>query len=435
MPTPNPDNGGHTVIDDSDGARRSSDPADTRNPEQSIDCGVCVIGAGFSGLAVSNELRSRDLPFTCIDRSPGIGGLWQHSADLNSSPAYRELHLNTSAKVTAFSDFPMPDHYPRYPGLRQVEEYLRAFAADRDLQRHVELGTEVVSVRQNEDLTWDVVTTDGTARRRRRFGHVVVAGGLHSTPRWPEPAVPGTDTFPGRIVHSFGFRDASAHAGERVLVLGLGNSACDIAVELSRTAAETFLSVRHGTHVVPKQLMGIPIDEITETDWWGRMSFRVQRNLVERLLHLIRGDIRNYGIPEPNHRIFSKSVTISDDLLPRITHGDITPKPVVDHFDGATAHFSDGSSAQFDSVVCCTGYRLDFPFLPDRCPFTEDGRVGLYRRVVAPRHPGLYFVGLVKPVGSVTRSLERQSAFWRHSSLNRKPISRPLRWSSAKRGS
>ncbi|WP_344682346.1 flavin-containing monooxygenase [Saccharopolyspora taberi] len=377
-----------------------------------MDNEVCIIGSGFSGLAVANELRRRNIPFTCVDRSAEIGGVWQHSQDLNSSPAYRALHLNTSSRTTAFHDFPMPADYPRYPGLRQVSEYLCDFAAQRDLKRDVELRTEVVSARQNSDLTWDVVTRDESgAARSRRFRNVVVATGQHWRPRFPDPPIAGADTFGGRVLHSFGFSDAAAHAGERVLVLGIGNSACDIAVELSRAAEKTFLAIRHGAHIVPKQLMGIPVSEISDSDWWGRMSFQVQRSLIERLLQLIRGDIRAYGIPEPDHRIFSRSVTISDELLPRITNGGVIPKPMIDRFEGDLVHFTDGSSERIDAVVHCTGYELEFPFLPAECVFTADGSVGLYQRVVAPRHPGLYFAGLIKPVGSVTRSVESQSVW------------------------
>lgn len=372
---------------------------------------TCVIGAGFSGLAAARALRQRGLPFTCVDRSTAIGGLWHYSEDADASPAYRSLHLNTSRKVTSFTDFPMPETYPRYPRHDQVAAYLREFAEHYGLLEHMELGTEVLTVQRRPDGGWDVTTRDRATgeERCRRFANVVVATGHHWSPRLPEPAIPGADTFPGVQIHSSAYRDPSPYIGKRVLVLGIGNSACDISVELSRIADRTLLAMRRGAHVVPKQMMGIPIDEIATKWWWARMPFRVQRRFIEVLLRIIRGRITDYGIPEPDHRIFSAPVTISDELLSRISHGDILVRPMMERFEGATAHFTDGTSDEIDAVIYCTGYRIEFPFLPSDHVFAPDGRVALYRRVVPVNHPGLYFVGLIRPVGSITRLVEAQS--------------------------
>lgn len=303
----------------------------------------------------------------------------------------------------------MPESYPCFPGLDQISAYLNSFADHFGLRRYVELGTEVVGLRQLDDRSWVVTTRDRRTgvQRQRRVGHVVVATGYHWEPRLPDP-VPGADSFPGSRVHSMNYRDAGDYAGKRIVVLGFGNSACDIAVELSRAAATTFLSVRRGVHVVPKQMMGIPIADIANSKWWSWLPFRVQRRFIELLLLMIRGRVTSYGIPEPDHRIFSAPITISDDLLSRIQHGAVTVKPRIDRFESSTVYFTDGTSEEVDAVICCTGYDFTFGFAPRESVFGDTGQVALYRRVVPPRCANLYFLGLVRPVGAVTRLVESQ---------------------------
>ncbi|GDY28537.1 flavin-containing monooxygenase [Gandjariella thermophila] len=377
----------------------------------SADRDVCIVGAGFSGLAAASALRRRDVAFTCVESAAGVGGIWRYSdgGESISSPSYRGLHLNTSRAVTGYTGFPMPDSYPRYPDLRQVAAYLEGFADHIGIRDDLELNTDVIAIEPAPDRSWNVITRDratGTDRRRR-FRQVIVAAGYHHTPQLP--AIPGAASFPGRQLHSIEYVDPRDLAGHRVLVLGFGNSACDIAVETSHVADRTVLAIRHGAHVVPKQLMGIPIDEIAASRWWSWLPFRVQRRFVECLLWLIRGSITSYGLPRPNHRIFSAPITISDDLLSRITHGAISVKPMIERFRGSEAEFVDGSREDFDTVIYCTGYDFSFPFLPGDCVVGADGRLALYRRVVPPRYPGVYVVGLIRPVGAITRVVEAQA--------------------------
>ena len=191
----------------------------------------------------------------------------------------------------------------------------------------------------------------------------------------------------------------------------MGASGVDIAADLSRHAARTLISVRRGLHVVPKQLFGIPVDLIAEAPWFTRMPFAEQRRFVEQALLVARGRLSDYGLPEPDHAIFSSAVTISDDILSCIRHGAVAPKPGIASFDGDRVVFTDGTSVQADAVVYCTGFHMDFPFLPDACPAGADGTVELYRRIVPADRPGLYFVGLIRPVGSITRLVEAQAGW------------------------
>jgi glycine/D-amino acid oxidase-like deaminating enzyme len=371
---------------------------------------VCVIGAGLSGLAAAHALKARGIGFACLDRAPDVGGIWRQPGAGERGPAYRALHLNSARQLTGYADFPMPSSFPLYPRHSDVAAYLRSFAEWAELLPHIELRTEVVSVRQEPDGAWTVTSRDAAGTvRARSFTHVLVASGHNTEPAMPDPLPPGADTFAGTILHSMDYQDGRDFAGQRVVVVGLGASAVDIAADLSRHAAQTLLSVRRGLHIVPKQLFGMSVDLIADAPWFTAMSFPEQRRFIEQALLVARGKLSDYGLPEPDHPIFSSAVTISDEILSRIRHGAVTPKPAVGSFDDRRVVFTDGSSVEADAVVYCTGFRMAFPFLPAGCPATGPGPVELYRRIVAPDHPGLLYLGLIRPVGSITRLVEAQA--------------------------
>jgi len=372
---------------------------------------VCLIGAGRSGLATARALKEKGVEFVCLEKAPDVGGLWRQPGAGERGPGYLSLHLNTAKELTSYTGFPMPDSYPLYPRHNQVTTYLRSFAEWAGLLEHIELNTAVESVRQEDDGGWTVVSrgTDG-ASVSRRFGAVIVASGNNTQPAMP--ALPnGADTFDGTILHSLDYLDGSDFTGRRVVVVGLGASAVDIAADLSRHAEHTVISVRRGLHVLPKQLFGMSLDEIADAPWWAAMSLEDQRRLIDQALLVAQGKLSDYGLPEPDHPLFASAITISDEILSRIRHGAVTPKPAIDRLDGGRVVFTDGTSVEADTIVYCTGYRMDFPFLPAGCPTGPQGAVELYKRVVAADRPGLYFAGLVRPLGSITRLIEAQ-AHW-----------------------
>jgi NADPH-dependent 2,4-dienoyl-CoA reductase/sulfur reductase-like enzyme len=369
-----------------------------------------VIGAGLSGLAVGHALRERGIGFVCLEKADDVGGIWRRPEAGERGPGYESLHLNTAKQLTGYADFPMPESYPLYPRHSQFAAYLRSFAEWSGVREHVELRTEVTSVRQEADGMWTVVSRDaGGAVTSRRFEQVIVASGHHTDPALPDPLPEGAESFAGTILHSLDYRTGADFAGRRVVVVGLGASAVDIAADLSRHAAETFLSVRRGLHIVPKQLYGMSVDVIAEAPWWNEMSFAERIQWVEQALLVARGKLSDYGLPEPDHPVFSSAVTLSDEILSRIRHGAVTPRPAIDSFDRDRVVFTDGTSTPADAVVYCTGFHMTWPFLPAGCPVAADGSVQLYRRVVPADRPGLYFVGLVRPVGAITRLVEAQA--------------------------
>jgi dimethylaniline monooxygenase (N-oxide forming) len=260
---------------------------------------------------------------------------------------------------------------------------------------------------------WDVTIRprdDARAVETRHYDHVLVANGHHWDPRWPEPSFPGSEHFPGDQLHAHYYRTPEVFAGKRVVVLGIGNSATDIAVEASRHARETYLAMRRGAWILPKYLFGAPTDHLTDSPL-ARGPLRLQKLGMRTMLRIAVGKMTDYGLPEPDHDVLEAHPTVSDDLLSRLGHGDITVKPTISHFDGSTVVFVDDSSVEVDVVVYCTGYKITFPFLEESLLAADDNRVDLYRRVVPPGRPGLWFIGLVQPLGAIMPLAEAQ-AHW-----------------------
>ncbi len=370
---------------------------------------VCIVGAGSSGLTACQVLAARGIPFDCFEKGSQIGGNWRYENDNGLSSAYRSLHINSSRSLMSFKAMPMPDDYPDYPSHTHIAKYFDDFAERFGLRERIRFNTEVIDVVPVEG-EWEVtVEPAGGSRETRRYGAVLVANGHHWDPRWPEPPFPGADAFEGEQIHAHYYREPDVLEGKRVLVLGIGNSAVDIAVEASRIADATFIAMRRGAYVLPKYLGGKPIDDATPPVI-TRLPLPIQRFMMARMLKLAIGEMTDYGLPEPDHKLLEAHPTVSSELLPRIGHGDIAVKPNIDRFvGGRTVRFADRSEEEIDLVVYCTGYRISFPFLDERTFPVRDNRLPLYRRVVAPERPCLYFIGFIQPLGPIMPIAEAQS--------------------------
>ena len=260
------------------------------------------------------------------------------------------------------------------------------------------------------DGEWEVTVEDAAGERRsERYRAVLVANGHHWNPRWPEPAFPGSEEFSGEQIHVHHYREPDILVGKRVLVLGIGNSAVDVAVESSRIAEKTWLAMRRGAYVLPKFLGGKPVDEAAPPVT-SRLPLPVQRFFMGRLLKVAVGEMTDYGLPKPDHKLLEAHPTVSSELLPRLGHGDIQVKPNIDRFTGGRGvRFTDGSEEEIDLVVYCTGYKIAFPFLDEKVFSAPENRMRLYRRVASVEQPGLYFIGFIQPLGPIMPLAEVQS--------------------------
>jgi thioredoxin reductase len=371
---------------------------------------VCVIGAGSSGIASCQVLNARGIPFDCFEKGSGVGGNWRYENDNGMSSAYRSLHINTSRGLMAYRTFPMPDNYPDYPNHFQIAAYFDDYVDHFGFRDKIAFRTEVVSA-EPVDGEWQVTVEDAEGKRRSaRYRAVMVANGHHWDPRWPEPAFPGSEDFTGEQIHVHDYREPEVLRDKRVLVLGIGNSATDIAVESSRIGEKTFLAMRRGAYVLPKYMGGKPTDE-SASAWLTRLPLPVQRFFISRMVGLTAGDMTAYGLPKPDHKLLEAHPTISAELLSRLGHGDIEVKPNIDRFSGGrTVRFVDGTEEEIDLVVYCTGYKITFPFFDPKLLAAPENRMPpLYRRVASVDRPGLYFIGLIQPLGAIMPIAEAQS--------------------------
>lgn len=370
---------------------------------------VCIVGAGSSGITAARALQAQGVAFDCFESGSGIGGNWRFENDNEMSSAYESLHINTSRQMMEYAEYPMPASLPDYPDHRQIAQYFDDYVDHFGLRELITFRTEVTRIQPVSDgYAVTFRSRDGGEPETRTYRDVVVANGHHWDPRWPEPSFPGAETFPGEQVHAHHYRNAQPMVGKRVLVLGIGNSACDIAVECSRVAGSTDLAMRRGAHILPKYMFGMPTDHLTDSPL-ARGPVVIQRLAMSALLRLSQGKVTDYGLPKPDHAVLHAHPTVSQDLLNRLGHGDITVRPNIERFEESKVFFTDGTSGEYDVVVYCTGYKVSFPFLDDAVVRAEDNHVDLYRRVVHPDHPGLYFVGLIQPLGAIMPLAEAQA--------------------------
>ena len=338
------------------------------------------------------------------DRS---GGLWVFKNSNGRGGAYRSLRINTSRDRSSFSEFPMPRDYPDYPGHELVARYFDDYARHFELAPHIRFRTRVVRVRPH-GRAFDVELESGTCER---YDAVIVANGHHFAPSFP-PSVPGV--FSGESLHAGAYvdpREPLELASKRVVVVGFGNSAVDIASELAKAGSKVVLSVRRGSWVLPRYVFGRPLDQASaSSSFFGWLPTSLRRRLVRLWYERTLGPPERLGLPRPDHEIGDAHPTVSDELLPLLTSGRITAKPAIARFEGAHVHFTDSTHLPADAIVYATGYRVVFPFFDPEFISAPNNELPLFLRMIHPARPGIYFVGLCQPLGPLFPLAEAQSA-------------------------
>jgi cation diffusion facilitator CzcD-associated flavoprotein CzcO len=364
---------------------------------------VCVIGAGSSGIAAAKALHERGIPFDCFEKSDQVGGNWVFGNRNGMSSAYRSLHINTSRERMEYSDFPMPKSYPDFPHHTHIAEYFNDYVDRFGVRDRIVFETGVERARRGDDGVWTVTLDSGDTRT---YDALAVANGHHWDPRWPEPAFPGE--FNGTQMHAHYYVDNGDFRDKNVLVVGIGNSAMDIAVESSFVARNTFLSSRRGAYILPKYLFGRPLDQIGVNALTGKLPWGFRQAILSAMYRVGVGKVQDYGLPEPDHKLGDAHPTISADFLNRIAHGEMTWKPNPSRLDGDRVVFDDGSAEEIDIIVYCTGYKVTFPFFDEDFVSAPDNDLPLFRRVFKPGIDNLAFVGLLQPLGAIMPLAEAQ---------------------------
>lgn len=355
-----------------------------------------LIGAGPSGLGAARNLARRGIPFVGFERHTDVGGLWDIESP--TSTMYESAHLISSKTTTAYDEFPMSEETADYPSHWEMREYFRDYADTYDLRRHYRFGTSVIRAEPDEGGGWRVTSREEEAGREQteEFAGLIIANGILSEPNVPE----FEGEFEGEVLHTSAYRRPEIFRDKRVLIIGAGNSGCDIAVDAVGQARSVDMSLRSGYWFFPKYILGRPSDTLNE----GRpLPAPIKQRIDSRLIRLITGNPARLGFPEPEGKIYETHPVMNTLVLYHAGHGDIRIRGDIERFDGSTVRFADGTSADYDMVMLATGYRLHYPFIdPGHLNWDiEAGAAGpdLYLNIFTPRHRNLFVLGMVEATG------------------------------------
>jgi hypothetical protein len=367
---------------------------------------ICVIGAGPCGLTALKNLRQAGCGnVVCYEESSGIGGNWAYTDDPGRVSVHECSHTISSRRLSSFDDFPMPQDYPDFPSHRQLLAYFTGYARTFQLEPCIRLGSHVERCTLDGDGRWTVRVITNRETTTATFDWLLVCSG-----HYRDPVLPGyPGTFTGRIVHSSTYKRPDLYRNQRVLVVGAGNSAADIAVDVARLAARTALSMREGAYVIPKLMFGQPIDAIY-TRLAGKLPRPLLQSALKLWLRLAVGRWEDYGLRTPAHAPLEKPPTVNSAILDALRHGRLIARDGIERYDGSTIRFTDGTREEFDAVIMATGFRMSFPFLPKQVTDWDMAQaLPLYLKMMHPTIPSLFFIGLFQPIGCIWRLADYQA--------------------------
>jgi len=340
---------------------------------------LLIIGAGPVGLAMANAFLLHDIAYDHVDAKDGLGGNWH-------SGLYQGVYLNSSKRSTAFGGSPMPDDYPLFPSALQTRAYLENFAATHKIAENIQFSTRVERADPLLDDTWQVHFANGA---KAIYKGLAICNGHHWDPRMPK--LPGV--FSGQIFHSAHYAEIKQLARKRVLVIGAGNSACDIACDAARVGQSADISMRQGYWFLPRLAFGRPLHDLPI---WN-LPVTLQRWILRGIIWVTIGDYRNYGLEKPSHRLFDRHTTFGAELIDLISKGRITPRRGIRSISGYTVTFCDGAKADYDLIVAATGFKISFPFLPKGVVKIKNNVLQVYGHAFPAGTKNLYLIGTNQP--------------------------------------
>lgn len=357
-----------------------------------------VIGAGPAGLVVAKQLKEKGLNFIVLERNEVAGGIWNINAP--NTPMYESAHFISSKTLSGFPDYPMPEHFPDYPNHKQLLEYIQGFAHTFDLLSSIRFNTDVISAKQGEAGDWNVTLASDEVLSSK---YLVCANGV----TWNPNRVSWPGQFDGEVRHSLSYKSSREFEGKRVLIVGAGNSGVDIACDASFAADQAFLSVRRGYHFVPKHLFGKPSDVFAEEG--PNLPFFLEQKIFGGLLRVINGDLRNYGLPKPDHKIFQTHPIMNTQILHYLGHGDCIAKGDIERLDGKYVVFKDGSREEIDLIITATGYQHSVPFLKSESIPTKNGRPDLYMNMFPRNYSNMAMIGFIEFASAAYKNFDLMS--------------------------
>lgn len=345
---------------------------------------ICIIGAGPAGLAAARAINVKGIEYDHFDAGKQVGGIWDIKRP--DTPMYDSAHFISSKTMSGFAGFPMPEHYPDYPRHDQIQKYIEAFVERQALADIIRFETRIKDIEKQPDGSWNVTLDSGETTN---YLGVVCATGTQWHPKMPD----FKGNFSGEIVHSSEFRSPDMFRGKRVLIVGAGNSGCDIACDAAANAVTAFISVRRGYHFIPKHIFGKPADVFDHES--PRLPLWMARPIMTFLLKKLNGDVSRLGLPKPDHKLFESHPIMNSQLLHYLQHGDISAKCDIERLDGRYVIFKDGSSEAIDLILCATGYLQKQEFARDYFDYAG-GRPQMYLQIFNKKHRNLFGISHIE---------------------------------------
>jgi cation diffusion facilitator CzcD-associated flavoprotein CzcO len=367
---------------------------------------ICVIGAGPSGITAVKNLVDAGLEVICFDANDRVGGNWIFNDRPSHSSVFETTHIISSKTLSEYMDYTWDEHdafTPDYPSHEQLANYFQSYARHFQLLDHIRFNTKVKKAERLASGQWNLTVDSEGKISEEIFTDLVVCNGHHWKPRMPK--YPGQ--FSGKMIHSHDFKKASEFQNQKVLVIGGGNSACDVAVETSRVSKKTTISWRRGYRIIPKFFFGKPSDVVGSGMTWLPVQWRSR--LSQLLIRILIGSNKQYGLQEPDHAFGQTHPTVNDELLYRIRHGKVHPKVDIERLDGNMVCFKDGTLEAFDVIIACTGFVIAHPFFDSSFIDYSEGPVPLYLKMMHPEYDNLFFIGLFQPLGCIWPGAELQA--------------------------
>jgi hypothetical protein len=366
---------------------------------------LCIIGGGPLGIGLGRELNEGGIDYDLYEAEADLGGVW--NGEGKCGRVYRSLHLISPKFNTQVPDYPMPDHYPAYPNHAMMLSYIRSYARDFGVYDKAIFNTAVTWMEPAGD-GWDVELSTGA---RKHYAFVAVCNGAQRVPRYPDP--PYLGAFTGEILHSKDYKSPDQIRDKRVLVVGAGNSGCDIAVDASHHCPAVYHSTRRGYHYYPKFIDGKPTPQ-----WMLQLGSKFKSRdetiaYVQQVFRLAGYDGVSYGLRKPDHPLDAAHPIMNSQILYHIGHGDIQPKDDVERFSGRTVHFKGGSCAEVDTVIYATGYDRDFPFIDPALLQWKVGIPDLFIHIAPRDLHNIFFFGFVNAAAGLGDGLRLQGQFVR----------------------
>ena len=351
-----------------------------------------LIGAGPMGLAAAKVLQEQGIAFQGFELHSDVGGLW--NIDAPRSTMYETAHLISSKTMTEFADFPMDEDVAEYPSHREMARYFRDFVDHFDLRKSFRFNAEVTKLEPvgQSGEGWHVSWRDDAGEHSQVFAGVLIANGTLAEPN--RPTFQGD--FAGELIHACDYRSPSQFDGKRVLIVGAGNSGCDIAVDAIHHGLSCDISMRRGYYFVPKYVFGKPADTMGGA---VKLPMWLKRKIDGFLLKWFVGNPQKYGFPKPDYKLYESHPVVNSLVLYHAGHGDLRIRPDIAHFDGHAVHFTDGTNAQYDMVLTATGYKLHYPFINSTYLNWQGEAPHLYLNALHPTRDDLFVLGMIEATG------------------------------------